>query len=69
MNRKAKKMAGTHIPIGKRKKTEEIPAKKGPEFEIRRNSGGIPADFPTKVFFVPALRRATTPCTKQTTIY
>jgi hypothetical protein len=46
-NRNVKKMAGTHFPIGIGKKTEKNSQKKSPEFGIPRNSGGIPAEFPT----------------------
>ena len=51
MYRKAEKMAGTQNPIGKRKQTEEIPAKKGPENGIPRNFPEFRSEFPTKPQF------------------
>jgi hypothetical protein len=47
--RNLKKMAGTHFLIGIGNQNGKIGSKKGPESGIPRNSGGIPADFPTKV--------------------
>ncbi len=45
--RNLKKMAGTHFLIGIGNQNGKIGSKKGPESGIPRNSGGIPADFPT----------------------
>jgi len=47
--RNIKKMAGINFPIGIGNQTGKIDSKKGPETGIPRNSGGIPAEFPTKV--------------------
>ena len=41
-------MAGINFPIGIGNQTGKIDSKKGPETGIPRNSGGIPAEFPTK---------------------
>jgi hypothetical protein len=46
--RNIKKMAGINFPIGIGNQTGKIDSKKGPETGIPRNSGGIPAEFPTK---------------------
>ena len=47
--RNIKKMAGINFPIGIGNQTGKIDSKKGPETGIPRNSGGIPAEFPTKL--------------------
>ena len=52
--RNIKKMAGINFPIGIGNQTGKIDSKKGPETGIPRNSGGIPAEFPTKS---PTVRR------------
>jgi hypothetical protein len=47
--RNIKNIAGTHFLIGIGNQIGKIGSKKGPESGIPWNSGGIPADFPTKI--------------------